>query len=91
MDVNVPHYITHEEVRRSHNNGQNVGLPAQDTDPFIPGFTERKLQEQVESLVCYLWDNFLQMYDADELFLMGVGTAYVGVKMLLTKRGKMVP
>jgi histone deacetylase 6 len=46
------------------------------------------LQEQVRTLVCYLWDNFLQLYAADEIFLMGVGNAYVGVKLLLINRGE---
>ncbi|KAF7563107.1 hypothetical protein G7046_g1043 [Stylonectria norvegica] len=70
MDVNVPAYITHEE----------------DSDAFIPGFNERALQEQIQSLICYLWDNYLQLYDADEIFLMGIGNAYLGVKVLLMNR-----
>lgn len=41
--------------------------------------------------MCYLWDNFLQLYAADEIFLMGVGNAYVGVKLLLINRGKTRP
>lgn len=40
-------------------------------------------------LVCYIWDNYLQLYDqADEIFLMGVGNAYLGIKTLLTGRCK---
>lgn len=60
----------------------------QDADSYIPGYRERILQEQVQQLMNYLWDNFLQLYDADEIFLMGVGNAYLGVKVLLINRGK---
>jgi len=37
--------------------------------------------------MCYLWDNFIGLYDADEIFLLGVGNAYLGVKVLLINRG----
>ncbi|OAR01822.1 hypothetical protein LLEC1_00665 [Akanthomyces lecanii] len=70
MDINVPAYVSQDE----------------DMEAFIPGFKERALQEQMQSLICYLWDNFLQLSDAEEIFLMGVGNAYLGVKMLLINR-----
>lgn len=90
MDVNVPPYISQDDV------SLRIGLSSvdvlltvtQDMDAFIPGFKERALQEQIQSLICYLWDNFLQLSDADEIFLMGVGNAYLGVKVLLINRGK---
>ena len=38
--------------------------------------------------MCYVWDNYLQLYDtAEEIFLMGVGNAYLGIKVLLINRG----
>lgn len=44
----------------------------------------------MRELVCYIWDNYLQLYDPmPEIFLMGVGNAYLGVKMLLISRGKL--
>jgi len=50
---------------------------------------ERKLQEQIQEIVCYVWDNYLQISDSiQEIFLMGVGNAYLGVKMLMINRGK---
>lgn len=70
MDVNLPSYITQEN----------------DTDPYLPPSADHELQRQVTSLVCYLWDNYIQMYEATEIFLLGVGEAYVGVKMLLINR-----
>lgn len=59
-----------------------------DTDPFIARSPEKILQAQLQELVCYLWDNYIQLYDnATEIFLMGVGNAYLGVKLLLMNRG----
>ncbi|KAF7543780.1 hypothetical protein G7Z17_g10470 [Cylindrodendrum hubeiense] len=57
-----------------------------DSDAYIPASKEKTLQEQIQSLVCYLWDNYLQLYDADDIFIMGVGNAYLGVKVLLLNR-----
>ncbi|CAG9939480.1 unnamed protein product [Clonostachys rosea f. rosea IK726] len=70
MDINIPAYITQEE----------------DTESFTPASQERELKQQVSALVCYLWDNYLQMYDFEELIVMGVGNAYLGVKVLLINR-----
>lgn len=64
-----------------------ANLMFQDMDPYIPGYREKALQEQIQQLACYLWDNFLQLYETDEIFLMGVGNAYLGVKVLLINRG----
>lgn len=71
VDANIHHYITHPE----------------DLDAFMPRTPEKILQKQIEELVCYIWDNYLQLYDAEELFLLGIGDAYLGVKVLLTNRG----
>ncbi|KAF5011475.1 hypothetical protein FDECE_2394 [Fusarium decemcellulare] len=70
MDINIPAYVTHEE----------------DSDAYIAGFKEKALQEQIQTLVCYIWDNYLQLYDAEDVFIMGVGNAYLGVKVLLVNR-----
>jgi histone deacetylase 6 len=75
VDVNIPQYITHPE----------------DLDAFMPRATEKTLQQQIQELVCYIWDNYLQISDARELFLLGVGDAYLGVKVLLTNRGMWKP
>jgi histone deacetylase 6 len=90
MDVNVPAYLTNDEVQRL-SSLLNYDLHAkfeQDMDAFIPGLQEKDFQQQITSLVCYLYDNYLQLYDADDIFLMGVGNSYLGVKMLLISRGK---
>jgi len=61
----------------------------QDVDPYTDATNDKALQAQMRELVCYIWDNYLQLYDsAPEIFLMGVGNAYLGVKMLLISRGK---
>ncbi|KAK3297738.1 histone deacetylase A-like protein [Chaetomium fimeti] len=71
IDVNVPHYITHPE----------------DMDAFTARADERTIQAQVQELMCYIWDNYLQLYDTvEDIFLMGVGNAYLGIKVLLINR-----
>lgn len=64
----------------------------QDTDPYTQRTDERAMQLQIQELVCYIWDNYLQLWDnVEEIFLMGVGFAYLGVKTLLISRGMPVP
>lgn len=61
----------------------------QGSQPHIPGANganEGKLEAEIMELVCYLWDNYLQLYDAEEVFIMGVGYAYIGIKLLLLNR-----
>lgn len=72
IDTNIPHYITHPE----------------DTDPYIQGADERTLGIQMKELMNYIWDNYLQLWEAEDIFLLGVGNAYLGVKLLLTERRK---
>ncbi|KAG7285311.1 hypothetical protein NEMBOFW57_009933 [Staphylotrichum longicolle] len=58
-----------------------------DTEAFTPRADERAIQAQVQELMCYIWDNYLQLYDrVEDIFLMGVGNAYLGVKVLLINR-----
>ena len=59
----------------------------QDIDSHIERADERTIQAQVQELMCYIWDNYLQIFDGvEEIFLMGVGNAYLGVKVLLINR-----
>lgn len=55
---------------------------------FVERPTEAELQEQTKELVCYLWDNYLEVAETYDVVLMGVGDSYLGVKMLLTNRGQ---
>lgn len=71
IDVNIPPYITRPE----------------DIEPYIPRADEKVLQRQIQDLVCFIWDNYLQVYESmADLFIVGVGDAYLGVKVLLTLR-----
>jgi histone deacetylase 6 len=38
-------------------------------------------------LVCYLWDNYLEGYESNDIVIMGVGYSYLAIRMLLTSRG----
>jgi hypothetical protein len=77
MDINVPALVTTEDV----------------ADPSLwqAGVTEKTFEGRVTELVTYIWDNFIQLLDADDdIFIMGVGNAYVGIKALLTTRGMLI-
>jgi hypothetical protein len=52
----------------------------------VPRPSELTLSQQIKELMNYIWDNYVQLYELDDLFLMGVGNAYLGVKLLLTER-----
>lgn len=49
------------------------------------------MEAEIRELMCYLWDNYLQLYDADKIFIMGIGYAYIGIKMLLLNRSDASP
>ena len=53
----------------------------------MPRINEELMQSQIQELVCYIWDNYLQISEASpQIFLLGVGNAYLGVKVLLVNR-----
>lgn len=52
---------------------------------------DNKMEADIRELMCYLWDNYLQLYNAEKIFIMGVGYAYIGVKMLLLNRSDASP
>jgi histone deacetylase 6 len=67
-------------------------IPSQDSEFYIPRAEEHSLQHQIQELICYVWDNYLQVSEATivdppEIFLMGVGNANLGIKVLLISRG----
>ncbi|KAI9651066.1 Histone deacetylase hda1 [Ciborinia camelliae] len=52
--------------------------------PSRPGILE--LEIQMKDLICYIWDNFIELYDSSNIIIMGVGDSYLGIKQLLTSR-----
>ncbi|KAI9744242.1 MAG: Histone deacetylase hda1 [Claussenomyces sp. TS43310] len=71
LDINMPMHLTSVE------NGRHG---------FAERPTEAELQNQTKELVCYLWDNYLEVCETYDIVLMGVGDSYLGIKMLLTSR-----
>lgn len=59
-----------------------------DNTPFLPNSSDDDVQRQFQELLSYLWDNHLQINPGAPIVLMGVGDAYLGIKQLLTSRGK---
>lgn len=41
----------------------------------------------MQEIMCFIWDNYLEMHDSDEIVLMGVGDSYRAMKELLVTRG----
>ncbi|TVY27665.1 Histone deacetylase [Lachnellula hyalina] len=70
VDVNIPQHVT----------------SPQDEEAYIPRPQEPAKEQQSKELLCYLWDNYLQLNDSASLTLMGVGDAYLGIKQLLISR-----
>jgi len=73
MDINVPALVTTEDVA--------------DSSLWQSGATEKTFESRITELVTYIWDNFIQLLENDDIFIMGIGNAYVGIKALLTTRG----
>jgi histone deacetylase 6 len=53
---------------------------------YLEKYTENEITTRTKDIMCYLWDNYLENYDTQEITLMGVGESYQGVKQLLTNR-----
>ncbi|KAB8292243.1 hypothetical protein EYC80_007985 [Monilinia laxa] len=56
------------------------------TGSYPPRSTGFELENEIKDLVCYIWDNFIDLYASDNILLMGAGDAYLAVKQLLTSR-----
>ncbi|QSZ32676.1 hypothetical protein DSL72_002255 [Monilinia vaccinii-corymbosi] len=56
------------------------------TSSYPPRPTGLELESQMKDLVCYIWENFIDLYESENIMLMGVGDAYLAVKQLLTSR-----
>lgn len=42
----------------------------------------------MKELMCFLWDNYLEIHESEHIVLMGVGDSYSAVRELLVNRGK---
>lgn len=48
---------------------------------------DEELQDLLKELLCFLWDNHLEISEATDIVLMGVGNSYMGIRQLLMNRG----
>ncbi|KAM3078099.1 Histone deacetylase hda1 [Clarireedia jacksonii] len=71
MDINIPLNI-------------DPNQPPTGILPHRP--TPAEVENQTRELVCYLWDNFIELFEAKHILLLGVGDAYLGIKQLLVSR-----
>ncbi|KAK2624188.1 hypothetical protein QTJ16_006138 [Diplocarpon rosae] len=70
IDINIPQHIFFEA----------------DSDPYAARPTEGIIAQQTRELLCYLWDNYIELNPNASLTLLGVGDAYFGIKQLLISR-----
>ncbi|KAJ5563097.1 Histone deacetylase HdaA [Penicillium sp. DV-2018c] len=70
IDVNIPKHATREGT----------------TDQFTSVGEDEDRSAVTEELAGYLWDNYIDAHQATEIFLVGVGNAFVGVVNLLMNR-----
>lgn len=50
-----------------------------------------ELHEQTRDLLCYVWDNYLEINPAAHVSILSVGDSYTGVKQLLSSRSMPLP
>jgi len=74
IDINIPLHIS-----------SNLH-PSPSTIATVPRVSETELGDQMQELMCYLWDNYLELSPSSHIVLMGVGNSYLGVKQLLVTR-----
>ena len=46
-----------------------------------------KARKEAEKLAAYLWENYIEPYDHEGIFFIGIGNAFHGIVKLLTERG----
>jgi histone deacetylase 6 len=73
MDVNIPEHITADAEEEANSYRR------------LNGDETRK---QAEKLAVYLWENYIEPSEAENLYLMGVGNAFHGFVKLLCERGE---
>lgn len=78
VDVNFPQQITKADES---SNG---------SDSYSPKSAENALANQTKELLSYLWENYFELLGNVSITLVGVGDANLGIKQLLTFKGKYV-
>ncbi|KFZ00118.1 hypothetical protein V500_01173 [Pseudogymnoascus sp. VKM F-4518 (FW-2643)] len=73
IDVNMPMHIDDADA--------NI-----EEEGFIERPTEIVHRERMKELMCFLWDNYLEIHESEHIVLMGVGDSYSAVRELLVNR-----
>lgn len=72
MDINVPDNLP---PTSGTNSPTNIQVPP-----------SSNLEEHCRVLLCYLWDNFISLSQADSIVLMGIGSSFPAIHQLLLNR-----
>lgn len=73
MDVNIPEHITAVAENRA-SSYREVNAD--------------EARKQAEKLANYLWENYIEPSEAENLYFMGIGNAFHGFVKLLCERGE---
>ena len=61
-------------------------ITSTDSSIRVEGNMERARRES-EKLSAYLWENYIEPYDHEQVFFVGMGNAFHGIVKLLTEKG----
>ncbi len=69
----------------------DVNIPEHITSNDNPSYrtdsNADQARREAEKLAAYLWENYIEPYDHDQIFFIGIGNAFHGIVKLLTERG----
>ena len=84
IDVNMPKFVTQEEVSRARWSCRRFADLNQNNDNFEDIDPLESRLKAMRDCATYLWENHIEPYDATEIFLMGIGDSAIAVTYLLS-------
>lgn len=64
---------------------EHITMP--DESPSRFDSNPEQARREAEKLATYLWENYIEPYDHEQIFFIGIGNAFHGVVKLLTEKG----
>jgi histone deacetylase 6 len=64
---------------------EHITMP--DESPSRSDSNTEQARREAEKLANYLWENYIEPYDHEQIFFIGIGNAFHGVVKLLTEKG----
>jgi histone deacetylase 6 len=64
---------------------EHITIPEESPSRFDSN--PEQARREAEKLATYLWENYIEPYDHEQIFFIGIGNAFHGVVKLLTEKG----